>query len=279
MLAILDVFSIDSPFLTISEISRSAGLPMSTTHRLVHELVAEGLLETVDSPQRQLRLGNRLWELGTRTPGALGLREIAQPHMSDLQQRVAQHVQLAVRYGLDTLILERISHPRAVVSASVVGGRMLLPHTALGLVILAFGDETVIEDVLEHGLEPPTPAAIDTPERLLTVLATIERRGFASADGFIFSGSRGVAAPVRTTDGTVVAAIGVVVANDGSRVEAVAMAVKQTAADIGRSLSRAYLPSGHPQALPGGSSRVLVRSSLNSMQFLGRPRRTRKHTE
>ncbi|NNV09701.1 winged helix-turn-helix transcriptional regulator, partial [Geobacillus sp. MMMUD3] len=71
-LRILDVFGVDSAFLTLSQISRRSGLPVSTTHRLLDELERERLVERL--PDRSYRLGLRLWELAARTPGALGLR-------------------------------------------------------------------------------------------------------------------------------------------------------------------------------------------------------------
>ncbi|WP_375385735.1 IclR family transcriptional regulator [uncultured Microbacterium sp.] len=270
-LGVLDAFSVDHPFLTLSEIARRTDRPISTTHRIVRELASQGLLEVLED--RRYRLGNRLWELGTRTPGALGLREIAQPFLIDLHRRLGQHVQLAVRYDVDALVLDRISTPDAVVNATVVGGHMPLPHTALGLVLMAFGPEGLVEEVVERGLRPPTPAAPQTAEQLQEAVDLTRRRGYAVADGYIFGGSRGIAVPVSGAHEVVVAALGMVVPNDATATRPIASALRRTAAGIGNTLARAYLPAGHPDALPGGASRYLVRSSASSMRFLGQRRR------
>ena len=78
--------------MTLSEISDRAGLAPSTAHRIVGELEREGLLERL--PDRTYRLGVRLWELACRTPGALGLRELARPYLQAVHARVRQHAQL-----------------------------------------------------------------------------------------------------------------------------------------------------------------------------------------
>jgi DNA-binding IclR family transcriptional regulator len=45
LLAVLDAFGPRSRALSLSEISRRSGLSLSTTHRLVHELLSWGALE------------------------------------------------------------------------------------------------------------------------------------------------------------------------------------------------------------------------------------------
>ena len=69
-LRVLEAFDALRPFLTLTEIADAAAMPLSTTHRLVAELEREGLLERM--PDRTYRLGVRLWEFASRTPGALG---------------------------------------------------------------------------------------------------------------------------------------------------------------------------------------------------------------
>lgn len=272
-LSILDVFSVDAPFLTLSDISRRANRPLSTTHHIVRELVAQSLLEPVGEADRRYRLGNRLWELGTRTPGALGLREIAQPYLQDIHHRLGQHVQLAVLYETDALVVDRISDPDAVVNATVIGGHMPLPHTALGLVLMTYGPAGLIDKVLARGLHPPTAAALHSAEQLREAVESTRRHGYAVTDGYIFPGSRGIAVPVTGAHGVVVAALGMVVPNDDTPARPIAHDLLRTAAGIGSSMARAYLPASHPDALPGGPSRYLVRSSTSSMKFLSQRRR------
>ena len=121
-LRILDAFEARRPFLTLTEIADAADLSMSTAHRLVGELEREGLLERL--PDRSYRLGVRLWEFASRTPGAIGLRELARPWLAAVHSRVRQHTQLGVLAGRDVLFVERMSTRDAVVNATLIGGRI-----------------------------------------------------------------------------------------------------------------------------------------------------------
>lgn len=272
-LRILDVFGVDAPFLTLSEIARRAGYPTSTTQRIVKELVRNRLMEPVEA--RRYRLGNRLWELGARTPGALGLREIARPFLVELHPRIGQHVQLAVPYDTDALVVERLSAVDAVVNATVIGGRMPLQYTALGLVLLAYDTDDVLDKVIAAGLRPPTDVALRTVEELQNALELTRKNGYAVADGYIFPASRGIAVPVTGSQGVVVAALGAVVPNDATPTRPIAELLRRTAKAISSTLLRVYLPPTHPNALPGGTHRYLVNSSTQSMQFFERRKRVR----
>lgn len=75
VLAILASFSSGHTELSLAEISRRAGLAVSTTHRLVGELRAWGALER-DADLRY-RIGVRLWELASLSPAAGQLRDNA----------------------------------------------------------------------------------------------------------------------------------------------------------------------------------------------------------
>lgn len=265
VLTVLDAFGVDHPFLTLSEIARRAGLPVSSTHGIVAELVEHGLLERM--PDRSYRVGTRLWEIGSRTPGVLGLREIALPSLHAVQAAVRQHTQLTVRSGLDVLVIERLSARDAVVNASIVGGRIPLEHSSSGLVLLAHADASVVDEVLARGLRPATAAGIRTGDELRTALARVRRSGYATADGFIHEASRGIAVPVRGSQDVVVGAVGVVVANDRSSPLEYVRVLRRAAANISDALLRSYLPPEHPSARPGGAYRRMVRSSDRSMEY------------
>lgn len=262
---VLDTFSFETPFLSLSEIAERAGIPMSSAHRIVTELVEHGLLERM--PDRSYRVGNRLWEMGSRTPGALGLREIALPYLHAIQSRVRQHTQLLVRSGLDVLVIERLSSRDAVVNASIVGGRIPLQHSSSGIVLLANAEDDVLEKVIERGLSPITPWSLSTAEQLRDAVTAARRDGFAVSEGWIFEESRGIAVPVRGSQEVVVGAVSVVVPNDHSPVDDLVRLLRLAARGISDALLRSYLPPGHPRARAGGVYRRLVSSSERSMAY------------
>ena len=84
LLAVLRTFSHRTPLQTLSEISRRSGLPLTTTHRLVRELLQGGALERDDDGR--YRIGLWLWEIAALAPRGLGLREFAMPFLEDVSR-------------------------------------------------------------------------------------------------------------------------------------------------------------------------------------------------
>ncbi|MGO1183257.1 MAG: IclR family transcriptional regulator [Micrococcaceae bacterium] len=264
-LRILDAFEVGTAFLSLSEIAQRAELPVSTVHRLVAELEGEGLLERL--PDRSYQLGLRLWELASRTPRALGLREIAAPMMRLVQDQVRQHTQLGVEGGFDVVYLDRLSRHDAVVNATVVGGRISLGASAIGHVLLLNKSTDFLQALVDDGIHRYTELTPRTLAELQRVLEDVRRRGVAIADGFVHPLARGMAAPIFGPDGAVVAGLGVVVPSTEPVQPRDVELLKTAAAAITKQLRRAYVDPGHPHALPGAKFRVLLNSSASSMQY------------
>ena len=250
-LRIIEAFDAQHLFLNLTEIAAAAGLAKSSAHRLVSELVREGLLERM--PDRSYRLGVRLWEFGSRTPGGLGLRELSRPWLNAVHERVGQHAQLGVLSGHDILFIERLSTPDAVINATLIGGRMPAYSSSGGLVLLAHTDDTVVDDIIDAGIRPLTPHAISSGPELRAAIARVRSSGFAVTDGYIHPDSRGIAVPVRTTQGAVVASMSVVVPNDGHVTAPFVELLQWAAMRTARSLDAAYHPGSigepaHPRA-------------------------------
>jgi DNA-binding IclR family transcriptional regulator len=263
---VLGAFEAAVPFLTLSEIADRAGLAPSTAHRIVAELEREGLLERL--PDRTYRLGVRLWELACRTPGALGLRELARPYLQAVHARVRQHAQLGVLSDTEVLFLDRLSARDAVVNATLIGGRIPLHASSSGLVLLAHSGQAVVDAVLAAPLRRYTPYTIQTEADLHAALRHIRADGWAVCDGHIHEESRGIAVPVYGAHQDVIAAIGVVVPNDDAPTLPYVELLTHAAREIGAAMRAAYLPTGHPSATPGGRFRPLVTSSVRSMEYL-----------
>ncbi|MGW3926231.1 IclR family transcriptional regulator, partial [Streptomyces sp. NPDC005093] len=151
-LQVLEAFAPDRPVLRLAEISRHTGLPLTTAHRLVKELADWGALER--EPSGGYRIGLRLWEIASLAPRALGLREAALPHLSDLGHITRENVQLAVREELSVVYVERLAGRDAVRVLTRVGGRFdLAPVTV---------------EVVETGRGPVIIGGPDTGEEAVT---------------------------------------------------------------------------------------------------------------
>lgn len=166
-LRLLEPFDSDRTRLSLGELSRLSGIPLSSAHRLAERLVAWGALERDEAGR--FTIGLRLYEVASLAPRGLGLRERALPYMGDLAEATRQHVLLAVRDGNDALLVERLSGHRAMPVLYRVGGRLPLHSTGVGLVLLAYADRGYFEDYL---LRPLT----HEPEHTPVVAAELRRR-------------------------------------------------------------------------------------------------------
>jgi DNA-binding IclR family transcriptional regulator len=205
---VLETFTSERTVQTAAEIGRRAGLPSSTAHRIVDELVETGLLDRDED--HRVSLGMRLWELALRGSRALRLRQAALPHMEHVQARIREHTQLAVLEQDSALFLERLSDPDAVSNITRIAGRLPLHASSSGLVLLAYADGELRERVLTGRLAPVSADTVTDAAALRRTIAGIRRTGHVVAPGTIETLATGVAVPVRDAAGDVIAALSVV---------------------------------------------------------------------
>jgi IclR family transcriptional regulator, acetate operon repressor len=179
--------------LRLTELATRSGLPKATAHRIVTQFVHREWLER-DGPN--VRLGVRLFELGSMVSYNRDLREAAIPFMADLFEATHEAVHLAVRAGLEVLYIEKITGHRMVPVPTRIGGRMPLHCTGLGKALLAYAPVHILDAVIEHGLLARTEHSITTPDDLRRDLAAIKRTGVAYDMEESTNEIRCVAAPV-----------------------------------------------------------------------------------
>ncbi|AYF97619.1 IclR family transcriptional regulator [Protaetiibacter intestinalis] len=230
---LLDAFTPDRPELTLRELAARAGVPRSTTHRLVGELLAWGALER---GPRGVRLGVKLFELGALAPTPNRLVAGASAHLHALREVTGLTANLAIREGGHLVYLDKIGARDLRVPHSRLGGRGALHATALGKAILAFSPQPDVDELLAHPLAALTRATITDPDALRTELARVRRAGAAYDLAESFDGLFCVAAPVRDRRGAAVAALSVTGATARAQAERFAPAVIATARTLEREL-------------------------------------------
>lgn len=236
--AVLDAFDEGTQDLSVTEVAGRTGMPLSTCHRLLAELVGVGLLERL--PDRRYRVGLRLWELAVRTPGALGIRELALPYLRQAHARLGQSLQLGILQGREMLYLERISTPDAVENFIKVGGRVPFHATSSGLVLAAFAEDAVREALLAEPLQPYANAPRPDPKALAHELAEIRAAGFKVTAGYINAIATSIAVPIFDPLGHAVATINAIVPTAEPHAAQVVDILRPTATAISRALNRRY---------------------------------------
>lgn len=234
LLAVIGAFDERHRTLALSEIARRAEIPLPTAHRLVAQLVEGGALHRRDDGR--FVIGRLVWEAGLLAPVQGKLRLVAEPFLHDVYAATLATVHLAVRDGDEVLYLHRMQGRTSVPIVSTVGTRLPMHCTGVGKVLLANAPTDVAERVLTR-LTKITPYTITRPESLRAQLARVRRDGVAMTSEEMSIGACSLAVPVvQASDGTVVAAVGVVVATLKRDRQRLLGALQVAARGIGRLL-------------------------------------------
>nr|WP_143219701.1 helix-turn-helix domain-containing protein [Actinomadura sp. CNU-125] len=148
---ILYAFTTTTPELSMSDVVRRTGLPRSSVHRIMDQLVRLRALERTGS---RYRLGLGLLELGALAAHQNRLRETALPHLRALHAATGAMVHLAVLDGHEIVYLEKIGGPAGGRVPSRLGGRQPAYCTGAGKAILAFADADRLAEVLAAAARP-----------------------------------------------------------------------------------------------------------------------------
>ena len=231
---LLDAFSPQHRYLTLSSIVMRTGLPKSTVHRTAQQMTALGWLIYEEG---RYSLGTRMFELAGLSSVRHELREAALPYMEDLYEATHITLHLGVRVGHEVLYVEKIGGHDRITELSQVGGRMPLYCTGLGKSLLAFSPESVLEDVLSRGLVKRTQATITSPTQLRRELNTIAETSVSFDREESCVGVCCVAAPIYGPDRSVIAAMSVTGRVSRHRLDRLAPAVITAALGASRTLA------------------------------------------
>lgn len=206
---ILSAFEQGSRSLGVRELAERVSLPVSTAHRLLTELEAEGLV--VRDGQGQWRHGHRLWEIALRGSDAQLLREAALPAMEEVALRLNVNVSLSILDRNEVLYIERLTPSDDTIDITQIAGRLPVHATSAGLVLVTFGTKEQRELLLRRRLEKYTDSTLTNPTELKNLLDRIRRDGFVASSGNITPDSTGVSVPIMGPDGEAMAALTVIV--------------------------------------------------------------------
>jgi DNA-binding IclR family transcriptional regulator len=171
---------------TFSSLVDELGLAKSTTSRLLQALERSRLVHRDRA--------------GAFRPG-----ELARPTMEHLSELSRETVNLAVPRGGALVQIEQVDGRYLIGATNWVGVDVPAHCTALGKVLYAFGALPVPQGNLERRT---AHSPVDRAQ-FEHALVEVRRRGWAASLDELELGLTAVGAPVRTVDGTVVAAVSV----------------------------------------------------------------------
>ena len=198
----------DGGELTPAELAAATGEPRSSVYRLLSTLEALGYVEPGDQ-RGTVRLGLRLFELGSAVARRFDVRQRALPAMKALQHETDQTVMLWVRRGRDAVCLERLDGRYVNLVIVDVGSTMALHTGAAPRALLAFAPPEVVDAALDGPLGAYTAATVTDAAAVRRTLAEVREAGYVVSDEDVVPGVASLGAPLRDHDGEVVAAISI----------------------------------------------------------------------
>src|SRR5437773_11156564 len=160
----------------LSRIATPAGLPVSTVHRILQELVAHDWVR--EGEEHDYLLGPGLMRLAARAADDSDLALAARPILRTLCERSGYTVHFGVRQGDEAVYLDKIEGPGAYGMRSRVGVCVGLHSTAIGKAILAaLPDDEVRRIAARTGLPRRVMHNLTTGDDLVTHLDAIRIRG------------------------------------------------------------------------------------------------------
>jgi len=206
-LDVITAFGAERPVMTLAEVASATGLARPTARRILLTLAELGY---VRAGERGYALTPRVLDLGVAYVDALGLWDVARPHLERLVERTGESCSIAQLDGSDIVYVARVAVPKIVSLAVQIGTRFPALPTSLGKVQLA----ALAPDELERVLAEPSRSGL-TPrwrpdrEERDAALREVRARGWALTDEQLAPGIRSVAAPLRDGEGRVIAGVNV----------------------------------------------------------------------
>jgi len=253
-LDIMELFSTDTPRLSLGEIADRLRLPKSTTHNLLSTLLWRGYIEQLD--EGRYALGKAVIPLTQAVRVNVELRDRAAPLLRELADVSRESVYLTVLEGAYLLYIYAIESPRRLLARSAVGDRVPPHCTAVGKAILSeLAWEQVVE-IAEHTALPRfTENTLTDIEALGGDLEETRARGYAIDHEEHELGVCCVGAVIRDACGQPIASCSVsgpTEAFSEARIKEWAMRIVDVAQETSRRMG--YVPKRSPAvllAMPG----------------------------
>jgi DNA-binding IclR family transcriptional regulator len=192
----------------VTEIAAELGVHKSTAFRLVAVLEGRGFVEQL-ADRGKYRLGFGIVRLAGATAAQMDLAQEGRRTCEELAAELGETVNIAILDGDGVVNISEVRGTAAISSHNWVGQRTPVHATSSGKVLLAFAPQPVRDSLLQPPLERYTDATVTDVEQLRRELQDVVRHGFATTVEEYEMGLSALAAPVRGTEGQVIAAVSV----------------------------------------------------------------------
>jgi len=205
---VLGLFTFEHPSWRVSDIAKTLGLAIGTTHGIVKALANNDYLSQ-DAATKEYKLGLKLMELGSLQSATYELNRKAATTVTYLSQYSKTIGRVGVLYHNAVLTTLSTDHQEWHPS-SYIGPTVPAYCTGIGRAILS---QLPMRELVEHlatvQLLPYTPKTLTDPVELHEEINATRERGYALVFGETLIHLNTIGAPVFGADGAVIGAISV----------------------------------------------------------------------
>ena len=194
--------------LRLSDLAEESDLTISTIQRLTYTLQEIGVIDR-DHDTKRFRIGPRMITMSLTVMQNLELKKVARPILQQISDALGEVVGLAALSGLEIIMIEFIKTDHQLLNINMDVGVTIPPNaTSSGKSILAYMEESQANKILQHSqMTRFTRHTITSMKKYHKELELVRENGYSLAIDENAIGFSAIAAPVRNSDGAVIAAI------------------------------------------------------------------------
>lgn len=177
-LGLLKVLS-DHDGLTLTELADKAGLPPSTTHRLLSTLSGHDLV-ACDEVTQKWSIGIEALRIGMAFQRRNKILIAGRPIMTELMEATGETVNMAMLDTFQVVFVSQVECQEPIRAFFRIGERRASHASGIGKALLAeMTSERIDQFLRSHTLTRFTPATLIEPQALRDELAAIRQRGWS----------------------------------------------------------------------------------------------------
>ena len=210
-LTLLELIADSHGSVALTELAQQAGLPNSTTHRLLSTMQQQGFVRQVGD-LGLWTIGAHAFVVGSSFLQSRNLLALVHPVLRSLMEASGETVNLAVLDLSDhqAVIIDQVQCSQLMRMSAPIGGKLPMHASGAGKAFLAhLSDEQVTALLHQKGLHYYTPKTLMSPQSLKENLAQVRKAGFSFDDEEHALGLRCVAAPIYDEHGEPFAALSI----------------------------------------------------------------------
>lgn len=210
-LTLLELIADSHGSVALTELAQQAGLPNSTTHRLLSTMQQQGFVRQ-EGDLGLWTIGAHAFVVGSSFLQSRNLLALVHPVLRSLMEQSGETVNLAVLDLSDhqAVIIDQVQCTQLMRMSAPIGGKLPMHASGAGKAFLAhLGDEQVTALLHQKGLHYYTPKTLMSPQSLKENLALVRKAGFSFDDEEHALGLRCVAAPIYDEHGEAFAALSI----------------------------------------------------------------------